>query len=338
MNILHKHTSLKLLLVSLASTVFILYTDIVWIPWRLGYMKEMGMDVQTFFLHLAVRSIYYVALIYMLLRVNLHKISTSVFLKRLWYNALICTLAFVVFAGFSLMLDPTVTHLGSIVLFQFFVICVLSTLTGYIFLLYTIQPKKEQEIEQLKIESLQSRCDALTNQINPHFFFNSLNSLAALIRKKDDANTLAYINTLSDVFRYILQSDKKGLVSLEEELEFVRAFRYMLEVRYANKLIFNIDIAKEQIDLKIPVLSLLPLMDNIIVHNSIDSDHKMEITIRLNKQSELVISNPIFPKLTVPDTNGTGIKNLENRFMLLLNKQIRVENDGNTFTVVLPLK
>ena len=338
MNILYKHTFLKLLLVSLAGAVFILYTDIVWIPWRLGYMKEMGMDVQTFFLHLAFRGIYYVALIFMLLRINLNKISTLVFLKRLWYNALICTLAFVLFAGLSLVFYPKVTHLGSIVLFQFFVICVLSTLTGYIFLLYTIQRKKEQEIEQLKIENLQSRCDALTNQINPHFFFNSLNSLAALIRKKEDENTLAYINTLSDVFRYILQSDKKGLVSLEEELEFVRAFRYMLEVRFANKLIFNIDVAKEQLDLKIPALSLLPLLDNIIVHNTIDSDHKMEITIQLNEQSELVISNPIFPKLTIPDTNGTGIKNLEKRFILLLNKQIRVENDGNMFTVVLPFK
>jgi len=333
-----KDNPFKLLLISLAGTVFILYTDIVWIPWRLVYMKEMGIDVHTFFLHLAIRSIYYVALIFMLLRVNLNKISTLNFLKRLWYNALICTFAFVIFAGLSFMFDPTVSHLGSIVLFQFFVVCILSTLTGHIFLLYSVQRKKEQEIEQLKIENLQSRCDALTNQINPHFFFNSLNGLSALIRKKNDDNTLAYINTLSDVFRYILQSEKKGLVSLEEELEFVRAFRYMLEVRYANKLIFDIDIAEGQIDLKIPVLSLLPLMDNIIVHNSIDSDHLMEITIRLNKQSELVISNPIFPKMTIPYTNGTGIRNLENRFLLLLNKRIRVENDGKVFTVVLPLK
>jgi len=217
------------------------------------------------------------------------------------------------------------------------VVCVVCTFVGHIFLMYTIQRRKEKEIEQLKIENLQSRCEALANQINPHFFFNSLNSLAALIRKKNDEKTLAYINTLSDVFRYILQSEKKGLVSLEEELEFVQAFRYMLEVRYASKLVFNIDIAKEQMDLKIPVLSLLPLIDNIIVHNTIDSEHKMVITILLNDKKELVVTNPIFPKLDIPDTNGTGIKNLENRFILLINKQIRVENDGKTFSVFLPL-
>jgi LytS/YehU family sensor histidine kinase len=223
-------------------------------------------------------------------------------------------------------------------IFQFHVICVICTFVGHIFYLYTIQRKKEQEIERLEIENLQSRCDALTNQINPHFFFNSLNSLAALIRKKNDVNTLAYINTLSDVFRYILQSEKKGLVSLEEELQFVQAFRYMLEVRYTGKLIFNIDISKEQMDAKIPVLSLLPLIDNIIVHNTIDSEHKMEISILLNDKMELIVTNSIFPKLTIPDTNGTGIKNLENRFILLLNKQIRIENDGNRFAVFLPLK
>jgi sensor histidine kinase YesM len=91
-------------------------------------------------------------------------------------------------------------------------------------------------------------------------------------------------------------------------------------------------------DLKIPVLSLLPLIDNVITHNTIDSEHKMEIAIRLNDNSELVVTNPIFPKLTLPDTNGTGIKNLENRFMLLINKKIRIENDGKMFSVFLPLK
>ena len=205
-------------------------------------------------------------------------------------------------------------------------------------MMYNVQRKKEQEIENLKIENLQNRCDALANQINPHFFFNSLNSLTALVRKKNDENTLAFVNNLSDVFRYILQSDKKGLVTLDEELEFVKAFRYMMEVRFANKLEFKIQVDEDKLNLRIPVLSLLPLIDNIVVHNTIDSQHKMEVRIRLNEQSELVISNPVFPKLTPPITNGTGIRNLENRFSILIDKHIRVENDGNTHTVYLPLK
>jgi LytS/YehU family sensor histidine kinase len=226
---------------------------------------------------------------------------------------------------------------GSVLLFQFFVVFVVCTFVGHVFMMYNIQRKKEQEIEQLKIENLQSRCDALANQINPHFFFNSLNSLTALIRKREDENTLAFVNKLSDVFRYILQSDKKVLVTLAEELEFAQSFRYMMEVRFANKLIFDINVNPDKTGLKLPVLSILPLIDNIVVHNTIDSQHKMEVSIFINERDELIVHNPVYPKLSPAVTNGTGLKNLGKRFSLLMNKQIRVENDGNSFTVYLPL-
>jgi hypothetical protein len=310
------------------------------LSWELGFLEKSQHPS-----HIAwfiFRFLFFAVMIGILLKYNLKKTDTVSIPKRFLYNYLICCIGYLFYIAashfaFIFLAVKKVDCFGGIFIFQYHVVCVVCTFVGHIFLMYTIQRRKEHEIEQLKIENLQSRCDALTNQINPHFFFNSLNSLAALIRRKDEKNTLAYVNTLSDVFRYILQSEKKGLVSLEEELEFLQAFRYMLEVRYANKLIFHIAIAKEQMDLKIPVLSLLPLIDNIIVHNTIDSEHKMEITILLNDKTELVVANPIFPKLTIPDTNGTGIKNLENRFILLTNNQIRIENDGKIFSVFLPL-
>ncbi len=175
------------------------------------------------------------------------------------------------------------------------------------------------------------------NQINPHFFFNSLNGLTALIRKKNDENTLTYVNKMSDVFRYILQSDKKGFVTLEEELEFVQAFRYMMEVRFANKLQFNVDVDSKMLCSKLPVLSILPLIENVVVHNTIDSEHKMVVTIRLNERKELVVSNPKYPKLAPAETNGTGLVNLNNRFSLLMDKQIRIEDKEDVFYVYLPL-
>lgn len=206
-------------------------------------------------------------------------------------------------------------------------------------MLYITQQEKEMEIERLRTENLQSRCDALTNQINPHFFFNSLNGISSLIRKKDDKKTLEYVDQLSDMFRYILQSDRKGVVPLREELKFIEAFQFVIEVRFANKLVFLLDIDEPMKDtLTLPVLSLLPLVDNIIVHNRIDADHKMEISIYLNGQNELVVSNPIYPKLSVPQTNGTGLKNLESRFLLLTNRKIRLETTENRYTVYLPLK
>ena len=157
-------------------------------------------------------------------------------------------------------------------------------------------------------------------------------------RKKNDENTLLYVTKLSDIFRYILQSDKKNLVPLSEELAFIEAFQHVMVVRFANKLTFTIEVPEDKRNLRIPVLSLLPLVENVTVHNIIDSEHRMDILIRLNERMELVVSNPIYPKLTLPDTNGTGLKNLENRFLLLMNKQIRVESDEDEFQVYLPLK
>jgi LytS/YehU family sensor histidine kinase len=112
----------------------------------------------------------------------------------------------------------------------------------------------------------------------------------------------------------------------------------MMEVRFANKLVFKINVKDEMRDLKLPVLSILPLIENVVVHNIIDSDHHMEVNICLNPQMELSVSNPIFPKMSPPDTNGTGLRNLENRFLLLMNSHIRVVNNGTRFTVYLPLK
>ncbi|MFR0679193.1 sensor histidine kinase [Dysgonomonas mossii] len=335
MNILGKHPICKLSLISFISSLLVVYPNITWLPWEVGMLE--GSQQLYYLLFFASRCIFYTAFIFLLIRINMEKIRTPSFQKRLGYNALISILAFSIYVGFSFLVSMRIRHLGSLVLFQFFIICILCTLMGYIYLLYTEQRKKEKEIEQLKVENLQSQYDALTNQINPHFFFNSLNGLTALIRKKDDEMTLTYVNKLSDVFRYILQSNKKGLVTLGEELEFVNAFRYMMEVRFANKLKYDIQVDEKYLTYSLPVLSIMPLLDNIVVHNTIDSDHKMLVSIELNKDNELVISNPIYPKLSPPVTNGTGLKNLENRFLLLMNKQIRIENNGVTFLVYLPL-
>ncbi|MDH6358496.1 histidine kinase [Parabacteroides sp. PF5-9] len=329
-----KYTSTKLLVIAFIGAIFIIYPNIASLPWELSFLDESQHFkhwVQFFF-----RYLFFVVFIWFLLRYNLWKIKELPFKNRLFKTLLISTLAFVLFLIVIYFCFTKKLHF-SMALFQFSVVCIICTFVGHVSLLYAEQIKREQEIERLKTENLQSRYDALTNQINPHFFFNSLNGLSALIRKKDDIKTQEYVNTLSDVFRYILQSGKKGLVSLSEELNFIYSFQYMMEVRFANKLSFEIEVAEEKLNLKIPVLSLLPLIDNIVVHNTIDSEHKMNIHICLNERDELVVSNPVYPKLIQPETNGTGLKNLENRFALLLNKQIRVANDDNVFYVYLPL-
>lgn len=334
-NFFEKNSSLKLLLISLLSAIFIIYPNITFFSFEHNYLDESKHTAHILFF--LFRYFFFSILIWVLIRYNLFNIKLDPFRKRLIHTFIISGIAYLVYICFSIALSPKQEWFSGMLLFQFFVMFIFCTLIGHVAHLYTEQNRREQEIEQLKIENLQSRFDALTNQINPHFFFNSLNGLTAVIRKKNEGNTLAYVNKLSDVFRYILQSDKKALVTLEEELEFVHSFRYMMEVRFASKLVFNIDVDKEKLDLKIPVLSLLPVIENVVVHNTIDSDHKMEVKIWLNENSELVVSSPIFPKLDPANTSGTGLRNLESRFSLLMKKSIRIENDGKTFRVYLPL-
>jgi sensor histidine kinase YesM len=336
LDFLDKYSPFKLLLVSLISAVFIIYPNIAFFSYEHNYLGETKHTAHLLFF--IFRYLFFSILIWLLLRYNLLKIITPAIRKRLIQTFLITIIAFLVYICFSILLSPKPEWLSGLIVFQFFVMFIFCSLIGHVAHLYSEQRRKEKEIEQLKNENLQSRYDALTNQINPHFFFNSLNGLTSLIRKKNEENALEYVNKMSDVFRYVLQSDKKGLVTLGEELDFLKAFFYMMEIRFANKIVFNNHVTKENRDLKLPVLSLLPLIDNVVVHNTIDSEHKMEVMICLNPQMELSVSNPIFPKLSSPDTNGIGLKNLESRFLLLMNRQIRVKNDGVRFTVYLPLK
>ena len=331
-----KYKSYQLLLISLVSAIFVIYPDITWLPFELkGLQPSEKKDHIAFFLF---RYAFFTGLILSLIQLNLQYLQSSSFKKRLIYSTISSIFAYAIYGGISFLIFTKVRHYGSLVLFQFFVVSILVSLIGHIIVLYTEKRKKEQQIEELTVKNLQSRYDALTNQINPHFFFNSLNGLTSLIRKKNDEITLTYVNKLSDVFRYILQSDKKGLVNLGEELAFVNSFRYMMEVRFANKMEYHIDIDQNKLGHRLPVLSILPLLDNIVVHNIIDSDHKMIIHIYFNDKNELIVSNPIFPKLTTPVTNGTGLKNLESRFLLLMDRPIKIEDNGINFTVYLPLK
>jgi len=322
-------------LISLICALFMLYPNIAWFLCDLSFVPQE--DRIWFYVYFIFRALWFWGLIWLLIWLNLNRIRTKNVIKRMFWNLLMSMGGFVVFELVTIAYHYD-TFI-SILIFQFIIIGLLTSMIGYIYLLMIDQHEKEREIERLQIESLQSRCDALMNQINPHFFFNSLNGISSLIRKEeDDEKVLEYVSKLSDVFRYILQSDRKGLVTLDEELKFAEAFSHVMEVRFANKLTFDVDVPEGKRNLTLPVLSLIPLLENVTVHNIIDSEHQMNVRIYLNSSSELVVSNPVYPKLTEPDTNGIGLKNLQSRFELLTGKEIKIKTDGSLFEVRLPLK
>lgn len=213
-------------------------------------------------------------------------------------------------------------------------------LIGSIVLMLQKERRHEKEIEMLRLENLSSRYNALANQISPHFFFNALSNLSSLIRNDKKNESLEYIGNLSGIFRYIIRFKKSSLTTLGEELDFLNSYKQLMDVRFASNYTCRIDVPEQAQHMRMPSLSLLPLFENIVKHNIIDSEHPMQIAISFNECNELVIANPVCPRLTPPESNGIGLVNLRNRYRLLLGKEIRIEaatEEGGIFRVFLPM-
>ncbi|MDR2883276.1 MAG: histidine kinase [Alistipes sp.] len=191
------------------------------------------------------------------------------------------------------------------------------------------------ENERLKSENLRSRYNTLVGQINPHFLFNSLNSLSALVREDKNDDAVRYIDRLSDTFRYTIRNEANATTTLGEELEFVSAYKYLLEVRYAGKLFIDIDVDAGKLGWSLPTFSVQPLIENAVKHNVITRARPLRVSIR-TEGNRLVVSNPINPKLEPENGTGIGLANLDHRWRLLTGHGIDVRNDGATFSVSLP--
>ena len=211
-----------------------------------------------------------------------------------------------------------------------------SMLYGWVYVLNSKQQAVVMENERLKNENLTTRYNMLVGQINPHFFFNSLNSLAMLVREKHDEKALTYIDQLSYTFRYIIQNGQSTLMTLDEELKFVEAYSYLFKIRYADKLFFDIDIEEKYRTWTLTALSLQPLIGNAVKHNTITRSKPFHISIR-TENGWLVVSNPKVPKLEPEPSTGIGLENLRNRWHLITGRDIEIIDTDKEFVVRMPL-
>ncbi len=211
-----------------------------------------------------------------------------------------------------------------------------SVLYSYIYTLIYQRQSILLENEQLKSENLTTRYDMLVSQINPHFFFNSLNSLSTLVRENDTKKALTYIDQLSYTFRYVLQNSQNMEAPLKDELAFVDAYSYQFKIRYADKIFFDINISDEYLDYMLPSLSLQPLIDNAVKHNAITSRRPMRISIYV-EDGMLIVSNPKSPLVEPAQGTGIGLSNLNSRWELIAGKSIEIVDTKDSFMVKLPL-
>ncbi len=209
-------------------------------------------------------------------------------------------------------------------------------LYGQISLLLHQRQVMAVENEQLKSENLATRYNMLVSQINPHFFFNSLNSLAMLVREGDEQKALTYIDQLSFSFRYIIRNGQNMLTTLSEELRFAEAYGYLFKIRYADKLFFDVDVDPKYLDYRLPVLTLQELLSNAVKHNAITMRRPLHVSIRV-EEGQLIVSNPLSPKLDAEPCTGIGLHNLDSRWQLITGHGIRIDRSEETFSVCLPL-
>lgn len=192
----------------------------------------------------------------------------------------------------------------------------------------------QQRATTLQKENNTARYTALQNQLNPHFLFNSLNTLIAEI-EYNPRNAISFTKNLSSVYRYVLQCQDKPLVTLGEELEFMKAWLFLHEVRLGNCIRLNCEISGEDTERTLPPLTLQLLIENVIKHNSISLGKPMEIHICTEK-GFLVVTNLLHPKKS-QESSGIGLQNLSNRCKLMIGKDIQVITESESFSVKVPL-
>ena len=189
--------------------------------------------------------------------------------------------------------------------------------------------------EKLKREQLQSQYRSLKNQLNPHFLFNSLNALSTLVYKDADLSA-RFIKQLSRIYRYILEYSEQEIVSLDKELECVKAYLFMQQIRFQENLKVDLQLA-ENTGWMIPPLTLQMLLENVIKHNVISSTDPLEVKIYQEGGQWLVVKNQFRPKAQQTSSTGLGLENIRARYLYLSQKEIQVIKDTETFQVKVPI-
>ena len=187
--------------------------------------------------------------------------------------------------------------------------------------------------EKLRRESIASQYEALKSQVNPHFLFNTLNALSSLIYE-DREKAVQFLNKFSDVYRYVLDSRNREVVPVKEEIDFVRSYLYLLQSRYDKNLEVVLD---ENIrEGFVPPMVIQLLVENAVKHNIIADGSRVRISIR-QEGSYIKVENNLKPKSNTPEPAGMGIENIKSRYSLLSDLTVMVKNDGEVFSVSVPV-
>jgi LytS/YehU family sensor histidine kinase len=203
---------------------------------------------------------------------------------------------------------------------------------GRAFLLNWKQSKIDAE--RLMRENIAGKYEALKNQVNPHFLFNSLNALSNLVYEDQD-KAVKFIKQLSEVYRYVLDTRDQEIVSIAQEIKFLEAYVYLQQIRFENRL--NIQVNVRNQNKFVTPLALQMLIENAIKHNIISSDDPLTVQL-YDEDGYVVVENNLQRKLVLAEPSaGVGLENIVKRYELLTDKKVQVIDGPEKFIVKLPL-
>lgn len=192
------------------------------------------------------------------------------------------------------------------------------------------------EAEQLHKEKLQTQLNGLLQQINPHFLFNSLNSLSALINE-DPQQAQKFLSDMSKVYRYLLRTNENELTTLATELQFIDSYFNLVQTRFGTGVKLEKNINREDADWLLPPLTLQLLLENAVKHNIVSKQKPLTIEIYSNANHQLAVRNNLQKKRIKVESTKIGLTNIAEKYRLLNKSSIEIIEDEDSFSVIVPL-
>ena len=232
--------------------------------------------------------------------------------------------------------DDWLLPLKLLLMFSFRVNLFLNTI-NVIFLYHQQLEKSNQEVETYKRISSQAQLQALKNQVNPHFLFNNLSVLSALIPM--DANaSVEFVRQFSKVYRYVLKSPEKEIIELKEELEFIESYLYLLKTRFESGLVVTIRVDEGCQSAFIVPVSLQMLVENAVKHNVIGKNRPLHVEILCMDNETITVRNNLqLKKMNDGESTGLGLNNITQRYVFLGEQGLKVKQTEDSFSVTIPL-
>ncbi|MAP55017.1 MAG: histidine kinase [Altibacter sp.] len=216
-----------------------------------------------------------------------------------------------------------------------FIISAVVTSIFYAFYYYKYSQEKKVKEQKIIAGTASAKFDALKNQLDPHFLFNSLNVLTSLIEENPEAAT-RFTTSLSKVYRYVLEQKNKELVTVAEELKFAELYMSLLEMRFEDSIVFTVSGSITNTEAKVVPLALQLLLENAVKHNQVTPERKLFITI-YEEDGNLVIKNNVQPKQVVKESSGVGLRNIRQRYYLLTDRPVTIREDHKEFSIAIPM-